>query len=376
MDFDDEPVNVDQNQQEDQDQAEPRGRGRPRVRAPGERADPNAITLKTLGDEIKWLKRKGVDTELLTAYGEMYEAKQRTDLKAKYANNPDIVTNNHGSLTLTNRGLRKIKTFVPSDNFRDRSKMRRFKNCFRLLHMTEQYVTEEYDRKDTQKKREKKLHMHRQKYRKIVRAQVRREYQISDDSDSESDGDVEEWMSDNEIVTTDIINDSDLPPAAKQSLISMQELFEKKILKWKTDSDDEEDQEATNATNGNGTGTGNGQQQQQQQERTVEQMLEAEDEDALFEKAKTDYPVETQIRIRWTDQPGVAINDQTIYNAKITKYTRKNMRGGGSKLWVNLKYVDYNNWTESIGRFSNQPSFTDFWRRLVREEAEAENEDE
>ena len=375
MDFDDEPENVEQNQQQGQDQA-PRGRGRPRTREVGERADPNAITLKTLGDEIKWLKRKKVDTDLLTAYGQMYEQKQRTDLKAKYANNPDIVTNNHGSLTLTNRGLRKIKTFVPSDNFRDRSKMRRFKNCFRLLHMTEQYVTEEYDRKDTQKKREKKLHMHRQKYRKIVRAQVRREYQISDDSDSESDGDVEEWMSNNEIVTTDIINDSDLPPAAKQSLISMQELFEKKILKWKTDSDDEEDQEATNATNGNGTGTGNEQQQQQQQEKTVEQMLEDDDDLALFEKAKTDYPVGTQIRIHWTDQPGVAIADQEIYNAQVTGYTRKNLRDGTSKLWVNIKYVDHARWNESIGRFSNQPPFTDFWRRLVLEEAEAENEDE
>ena len=44
-------------------------------------------------------------------------------------------------------------TFVPSDDFRDRTKMRRFKNAYRLLHMTEQYVVEEYDRRGLESKK-------------------------------------------------------------------------------------------------------------------------------------------------------------------------------------------------------------------------------
>ena len=97
--------------------------------------------------------------------------------------------------------------------------------------------------------------------------------------------------------------------------------------------------------------------------------MEDKDDLALFEKAKIDYPVGSRIRIHWTDQADVAIADQEIFNAQVTKYTRKNLRNGDVKLWVNIKYIDHARWNESIGRSNAQP-FSDFWRRVVRNQVE------
>ena len=101
--------------------------------------------------------------------------------------------------------------------------------------------------------------------------------------------------------------------------------------------------------------------------RTVQQMLEDDDEAALFNKMKEDFNVGDNIRIHWTDQEDVELEDQEIFNARIAGWQNKRMRGGARKRWVNIKYVDYHGWSESIGRRANQP-YSDFWRRLVRDE--------
>jgi hypothetical protein len=105
----------------------------------------------------------------------------------------------------------------------------------------------------------------------------------------------------------------------------------------------------------------------QQPERTVEEMLEQEDEEALFDKAKTDYPAGSQIRLHWSNQEGVAVEDQEIFNAQIRSYKSKVLRDGTEKFWLNIKYIDHRGWNETIGRRNGQP-FSDFWKRLVRDE--------
>ena len=164
---------------------EPRGRGRPRTRATGERADPHAITLKGLGDEVKYLKRKKVDVDLLTEYGNLFEEKQRSALIAE--NNPHYVENGY----LTHAGRKKVKTFAPKANMKDRSRMKRFKSCYRLFKMVDQFVPESYARRDAEAERTKKLEKHRAVYRRIVRSQVKRQYHINEpDSDGDSDHEV------------------------------------------------------------------------------------------------------------------------------------------------------------------------------------------
>ena len=114
---------------------------------------------------------------------------------------------------------------------------------------------------------------------------------------SDTDEDIEEWMDDHDLVKEEAIRASDLPADAKESLITMQQLFDKKLLQWEgsmsesEDSDDEEEQPQPQP-----------QPEEPEPERTIEEMIEQEDEEALFEKAKTDYPAGTQIRLHWSDQ--------------------------------------------------------------------------
>jgi hypothetical protein len=343
-------------------EVQPRRVGRPA--GSGMIASRKAITLKGLGDEIKYLRRKKIDDKLLGEYTDMYDKHFRKKMEESPVARQKGYVDEHGNMT--NLGYRKVKTFVLKDNMDVRS-MPRFKNCYRLIRLVDKFIDEEKARNE----REKLLERRRKKYRYIIRQQMKlREGMTGSDYESESDEEVEDYFRNHQYVTEETINDSDLSDEVKSSILAMQEIFKKKIGAYcEIDSDDEEEnQNQANQGNQANQNQANGNANENQQNPaalTVEQMMDNNDERGLFEKAKVDYAVGSNIRIHWSDQPGTDIEDQEIFNAQITKYTNKRRRGGERNLWVNIKYVDHRGWNESIGRSNAQP-FSDFYRRLVR----------
>ncbi len=104
--------------------------------------------------------------------------------------------------------------------------------------------------------------------------------------------------------------------------------------------------------------------QAQPQPLTVEQMLQANDQGALFNKLQNDFVINQQIRIRWSNDPDLPLQEHPVHNAVVSSWNSSMSRNGTFKYWVNIRYDDGSR--ETIGRSRARP-FTDFWKRLVQE---------